>query len=210
MTPTRHSSNKGRTFPAETLTVDEVRALLARCSRRAPTGIRNAALVTVLWRAGLRCAEALALRPSDVDLSAGTLRVLHGKGDKARLCGIDAEACAVLHAWLERRATLGFDGRRPVFCTLKGAPLNPAYVRAMFPRLARRAGIEKRCHAHGLRHTLAAELRAEGRDIGAISKQLGHASIATTARYLDHVNPQAVVDMMRSRSWDQPANRSAG
>jgi len=71
----------------------------------------------------------------------------------------------------------------------------------MLPRFARRAGIEKRVHAHGLRHTHAAELRAEGMDIGLISKQLGHSSIATTARYLDHIAPWAVVEAVGMRRW---------
>ena len=72
----------------------------------------------------------------------------------------------------------------------------------MLPRLARRASIEKRVHPHGLRHTGAAELRAEGVDIGIISKQLGHTSIATTARYLDHVAPVTVIRAMRTRNWE--------
>ena len=63
------------------------------------------------------------------------------------------------------------------------------------------AGIEKRVHPHGLRHTHAAELRAEGVDIGIISKQVGHRSTATTARYLDHIAPWAVVEAIRGREW---------
>jgi integrase len=68
-------------------------------------------------------------------------------------------------------------------------------------RLAARAGIDKRVHAHGLRHTHAAQLRAEGVDIAIISRQLGHASITTTARYLDHIAPTAVIEAMRHRRW---------
>ena len=68
-------------------------------------------------------------------------------------------------------------------------------------RIAFRAGIEKRVHAHGLRHTHAAQLRTEGVDIAIISRQLGHASINTTARYLDHLAPTAVIEAMRSRAW---------
>jgi integrase len=71
----------------------------------------------------------------------------------------------------------------------------------MLKRLADKAGIEKRVHPHGLRHTHACELRQEGVDIGIISKQLGHSSTATTARYLDHIAPQAVIDIMRAREW---------
>ncbi len=77
-----------------------------------------------------------------------------------------------------------------------------AYVRVVLKRLAARAGIEKRVHAHGLRHTHAAQLRAEGVDI-IISRQPGHASITTTARYLDHIAPRAVIEAIRSRSWTE-------
>jgi site-specific recombinase XerD len=76
-----------------------------------------------------------------------------------------------------------------------------AYVRVVLKRLARRAGIDKRVHAHGLRHTHAAQLRAEGVDIAIISKQLGHASITTTACYLDHLAPRAVIAAIRRRTW---------
>ncbi|NOT02277.1 MAG: tyrosine-type recombinase/integrase [Phycisphaerales bacterium] len=91
--------------------------------------------------------------------------------------------------------------RHPVFCTLRGRSMSDAYVRVMFKRLAARAGIEKRVHAHGLRHTHAAQLRAEGVDIAIISRQLGHASITTTARYLDHLAPRAVIETIRGRMW---------
>ncbi len=73
---------------------------------------------------------------------------------------------------------------------------------ALFKRLGEKAGIEKRVHPHGLRHTGAAEMRSEGMGIGIISKQPGHSSIATTARYLDHISPAAVVDAVRNRQWE--------
>jgi integrase len=79
--------------------------------------------------------------------------------------------------------------------------MSAAYVRRLLKQLARKAGIDKRVHAHGFRHTHAAQLRAEGVDIAIISKQLGHASISTTARYLDHLAPRAVIEAMRKRSW---------
>ena len=78
----RTPANKGRRFPAELLSPEEVLALLRACSSRARTGIRNRALIAVLYRGGLRISEALALRPKDVDQAAGTVTVLHGKGDQ--------------------------------------------------------------------------------------------------------------------------------
>ena len=172
------------------------------CSTRAPTGLRNRALIALLYRGLLRIDEALGLKPKDLNRAAGTVRVLHGKGNKARTVGLDDGAWAVLDVWLDRRRALGMNGRNRVFCTLRGKRLLPSYCRGLFSRLAERACIEKRVHPHGLRHTGAAEMRAEGVDIGVISKQLGHASIATTARYLDHISPRTVVEAVRSRKWE--------
>ena len=197
----RSNPNRGKRLPPEPLTSSECIALLGACSQRAPTGIRNGALLAVLWRAGLRVSEALALRPADLDLESGSIRVLHGKGNQCRTVGMDPQAFALVILWMERRKALGLGRREHLFCTLKGLRLNASYVRALLPRLAKRAGIEKRVHAHGLRHSMAASLRQEGVDIGVISRQLGHRSIATTARYLDHISPQTVIDTMREREW---------
>jgi len=194
--------NKGRKLPPEVLTPAEVKALMDACSKRAPTGIRNRALIAVLYRGLLRIDEALSLKPKDLNRNPGTIRVLHGKGDKARTVGLDDAAWTVVDVWLERRQAMGMNGRHPVFCNLKGKRLLTSYCRALFPRLAARAGVDKRVHPHGFRHTGAAEMRAEGIDVGVISKQLGHSSIATTARYLDHISPATVVEAVRSREWE--------
>ncbi len=78
--------------------------------------------MVVLWRAGLRTAEALALRASDLDPAAGLVRVRRGKADKPRWVGIDTEAFATVEAWLARREGLGLNGHAPLFCTLTGPP----------------------------------------------------------------------------------------
>ena len=101
--------------------------------------------------------EALALEPRDLDLTAGTLRIRHGKGDKPRTVGVDEQTAALLAHWLDRRRKLSPAARTPIFCTLAGGRLDPSYVRHLLPRLARKAGIQRRVHAHGLRHTYAAE-----------------------------------------------------
>ena len=128
------------------------------------------ALIAVLYRAGLRISEALSLFPKDLDPANSTIRVLHGKGDHDRVVGLDAGAWAILEVWLERRAAAGINGHARVFCTLKGKPVKPAYVRGLLPRLARKAGIDKRVHAHGLRHTHAYELAGEGTPIHLIQR----------------------------------------
>jgi len=194
-------ANKGRKLPPEPLNPDEVKALIRVCSMRAATGIRNRALIATLYRAGLRISEALALYPKDLDPANSTVRVLHGKGDKARVVGLDAGAWAILQNWLDRRTAAGINGHARVFCTLRDKPVKSAYVRTLLPRLARKAGIDKRVHAHGLRHTHAYELAGEGTPLHVIQAQLGHASVATTDRYIRHLNPAAVVEAMKARAW---------
>ncbi len=116
--------------------------------------------------------------------------------------GLDPVAWAVVQRWLDTRKSLGLDGRVPVFCTLGGSRLLASYVRALLPRLARGVGIEKRVHPHGLRHTGAFELANEGHPLHLIQQQLGHSSLATTDRYIRHLNPREVVETMRSRTWN--------
>jgi site-specific recombinase XerD len=108
----------------------------------------------------------------------------------------------MIERWLERRAALRINGRRRVFCTLDGKPLKTAYVRALLPRLAGKVGIEKRVHAHGLRHTHAAELAHEGVPMNVIQAQLGHSNLGTTSRYLAHIAPAEVIRVMQGREWE--------
>lgn len=197
----RTSHNKGEKLPPEPLTKDEVLALMNACSRRAPTGKRDRALICILWRGQLRISEALDLKQSDFDPAACTLRVLKGKGKKARVVVIDSQAADVLSAWLETRKKLGLNGHKPIFCTLAGEPIESAYIRAKLKRLAKKAGIEKRVHAHGLRHTGASELAQEGVALIDIQHQLGHSSAATTDRYLHALNPVARAARLRARTW---------
>jgi site-specific recombinase XerD len=196
------SSTKGRRFPIEVLSAREVLALMAACSARAPTGVRNRALIAVLWRAGLRISEALALAVKDLDREAGALTVLHGKGDRRRVVGLDPTAMAVLERWLELRAKRVRRARAaPVFCTLEGKRLQAQYVRALLPRLAEKAGIDKRVHAHGLRHAHASELVMEGTPLSIVQAQLGHASLAATERYVRHLAPADLVRALQERAW---------
>lgn len=186
------ASTAGRKFPAEVLSPEEVAAILSKCSMRAPTGIRNRALLMLLYRSGLRISEALDLKPSDINLKAHSIRVLHGKGDKATTRGFHPSATDALARWMDTRKKLGVKGG-PLFCTLEGGPVYSQYVRLMLQRLAAKSGVDKRVHPHGLRHTFADELRRAGADVVTISKLLGHSSIAVTNRYLDHLsNAQAV------------------
>lgn len=198
-------TNKGRKFPAEPLTTDEVLRLVAAASNRSHSGVRMRALLAVLFGSGLRIAEALALMPRDVDTNRCQIRVRHGKGNKSRTVGIDPQSCAMIDRWLERRTTLLLTGRQPVFCTYSennhGRAMSQRYVRTALVRLAERAGIEKRVHPHGLRHSLASAMVDEGQPLHVISAQLGHGSTATTDRYLRDIAPQELISRMQERDW---------
>jgi site-specific recombinase XerD len=185
-------------FPAEILTPDEARRLIRAPSARAPTGLRNRGLIAVMYGAGLRLAEALALRTMDINLDACDIRILHGKGDRDRTAGIDEGSAGHVARWLDTRKRLKIPGR-VLFCTLDGRPLSPRYVRAMVARLAERAGIERRVHPHGLRHTHAVELEREGFTVTEIQQQLGHSSLATTQVYLNHISPSSRIAKIRGR-----------
>jgi site-specific recombinase XerD len=198
-------TNAGRKFPAEPLTADEVRALLVAASNRSSSGVRVRALVGVMYGSGLRLSEVLALRPHDVDTKAGTIRVRHGKGDKARVVGIDAHGAALLDSWLERRRAHGLNGRHLIFAQYTtgkvGDPIDPRYVRTALARLGVKAGIEKRVHPHGLRHSLAFALAMDGVPTHQVQAALGHSSLAVTDRYVRHIAPADVVATMRNREW---------
>jgi len=198
-----HYGNRaGNRLPPEVLTDAEVRLIMKACNVNRVTGARNAALIVVLYRCGLRISEAISLHVKDVELAAGVMRVLWGKGGRSRVVGVDPGTAEVIGSWMTTRSLLGVPREAPLFCTLHGTPIAPSYIRRRLSHLAKQAGIEKRIHAHGFRHTHAAQLRSEGVDIGIISKQLGHASILTTVRYLDHIAPTSVIEAMRKRVWD--------
>jgi integrase len=206
----RSPANAGRTFPAEVLTPDEVYALINACGR-GPAGRRNRALIMTYWRAGLRCSEALKLHPKDIDLERGLITVLHGKGDKRRVVAIDPGATAVLQRWADERRGLGLTGREPFYCVISrptvGQPLHASYVRELLKRLAVRAGVEKRVHAHGLRHSYASYLASRPEvSLHSIQTMLGHSSLAVTDRYIHQLSPHRELEQIRGLPWPEPTS----
>ncbi|HWD11500.1 MAG TPA: site-specific integrase [Solirubrobacteraceae bacterium] len=204
-------ANKGKRYPAEPLTRAEFHRLLGVCGR-GPAGLRNRALLVLLYRTGVRISEALALYPKDIDLRTGSATVLEGKRRKRRTVGgIDPQAAAIIEQWLAERSRRGINGRHPLFCTITrdlasgesgpGRPVRAAYYRELCKRLGKKAGIDKRVHPHGLRHTCAFDMAEEGIPMHMIQAQLGHESLSTTGQYIGHINPAALVEAMRNRSW---------
>ena len=201
--------------PIEPLSREEVQQLIAHCgtnARRWPTPARNRAIVAVLWRCGLRRMELLNLWPADIDREKSTLRVRRGKGGRARLVAIDAETGAHLDLWDHHRAKLSFGLNTPYFPGIsgeaRGMKLGRTGLEKSIKLAAKKAGISKRIHYHGFRHTFAVELSEENVPINIISKALGHSNSGTTAIYLDHVAAPQVVDALRCRRWNNPNKES--
>jgi site-specific recombinase XerD len=190
---------RGRTYPPDPPTRAEVVRIMDACSRRAPTGLRDRALIALLYRTGLRVSEALSLRPSDLDPERRLVRVARGKGGGFRLAAIDDEALAHVAAWLERRRALGHNGHHHLFCTLGGRRLGGNQVRVMLHRRAAKAGVDRRVTPHQLRHAMAVELVGEGEGLDAVQRQLGHSSVVHTAWYLRRVAPVDLSDLAARR-----------
>jgi len=198
-------TNIGRKFPAEPLTEAEAQRLLDAIKGDGPLAVRNRALLGTLWTSGLRISEALALKPADVDMTAGTVRVLDGKNGNYRVSVIDWRATAHLRHWLDVRASLGINGHHRLFCSVgsgetrkPGEPMHPSYARRLLPKLAQAAGIDKRCNPHSLRHSFASELMDRGVPLQHISQALGHRHISTTDIYLRKINPAETVAAIRA------------
>lgn len=201
----RAAKNKGRKLPIEVLIRQEVCALRDAQPRRGATGARNRALIMVLFRVGLRVAEALDLFPKDVDLEQGSVTVLAGKGAKRRVAGMDPSVRPYLEAWLTERERLGVGPHQPLFCVTRGgaigAPMYPSSVTGMLKAYARQVGITKRVHCHGLRHSCAAEMALEGIPVPLIQKQLGHEDLAMTQHYIGDLLPTDLLRRIGERTW---------
>lgn len=190
---------------ADLPTRDEIQRLIAACSRRAPTGKRNAAMIAVAWRCGLRASELTALQVKDVDLDEGRLTVQSGKGGKRRVVGLDSGTAAMIERWLVARRKLRVSRNAPLFCTLRGGAIDTSYLRHLVKRLSRRAGIERRVHPHALRHRFAVDLIQDGADLLVVQRALGHASAATTSTYLSRIGADDSISFVRGRSWETAA-----
>jgi len=189
--------------PIEILSPSEVQQLIAQCSTRAPTGLRDAALIAVLYRGSLAPGGgpgALSARAQRRTWHA--VRIHNGKGHKPRTVGLDATAFGLIDRWVRKKGEVGLDPRATLlFCTLAGNPIAPPNVREMLKRRAEKAGIDKRVHPYGLRHTHAMELIADEHvPLNALQKQLGHSNLATPLVYVDHLGAQDVIAIGQKRS----------
>ncbi|MDQ6730358.1 MAG: site-specific integrase [Actinomycetota bacterium] len=170
------------------------------CRGEDADAVRLRGLIVLLWRAGLRISEALALAESDLDPVRGAILVRHGKGGKRREVGMDRWGWQQLEPWLQIRATLPIGA---LFCVLRGPtrgrPWAPAGVRAQLHLAASRAGVRRRFAPHQLRHAHAVEMSREGVSLLVIQRQLGHADLAITSVYLRGIDNTEIVHAVHER-----------
>jgi site-specific recombinase XerD len=195
----RPPRNKGLQYPADPPTVEEIVAVM-RQARDDRHGWRLRAVIVVLWRAGLRVQEALALAGRDLDARRGSLLVRQGKGGRRREIGMDDWGWEQLRPWLAARVDLPV-GR--LFCAIdgptRGRPWSSAAVRGEFRRLAAEAGVRRRFAPHQLRHAHAVELAREGVPLNVIQRQLGHANLGTTSIYLQGIDTEEIIATVHAR-----------
>jgi site-specific recombinase XerD len=171
-----------RTLP-QTLSHAELDTVLEQ-PRRGPRGLRDRALLELLYGCGLRAAEACSLRVADVDLDDHWLRV-DGKGGKQRTVPIGGAAADAIERYLRLgRPTLaaGPHHAPQLLLSVRGRPLHPSDVRRVLDRALRNAGLAHRS-PHALRHTFATHLLEGGADLRSIQELLGHATVSTTQVY---------------------------
>jgi integrase/recombinase XerC len=146
-------------------------------------GLRDRAILELLYGSGLRVSEVTALRPEDLDLD-GARVLVRGKGSKERRVPVSDFAVTAVRAWLtEGRSALTADAAGPVFLNRKRNPMTARDVRAMVDGYAGGLLPGRRIGPHTLRHSFATHLLEGGADIRAVQELLGHSSVATTQRY---------------------------
>jgi integrase/recombinase XerD len=163
---------------------EEARAIIAAVDHRAPHAQRDRALLLFLYNTGARVSEALAVRPRDLRLDRPQQVRLYGKGAKERVCPLWPETVAAL------RQIINGDSDQLVFRNSRGVPLTRDGVAYLLTKYARRAAEtlpelrSRRLTPHVMRHSCAVALLQAGVDLSVIRDYLGHASIATTSRYI--------------------------
>lgn len=167
----------------DTLSVQEVAALLDACPTGTAAGLRDNALLETLYATGARVSEVLALSVDDVVDAAGVIAVT-GKGNKQRLVPLGSHAQAAIDAYLVRGRPAMANGKsHALFLNARGGQLSRQSAWNAIKVAARRAGIDKDVSPHTLRHSFATHLLEGGADVRTVQELLGHSSVTTTQIY---------------------------
>ncbi len=179
----------------EVIDVQRVGNLLAIPDRQRPKGLRDAAMLELLYAAGLRVSELIHLEMTAVNLEAGFVRVL-GKGNKERIVPIGRHAIERITDYREhaRPLLLKTMVSRYLFVGRGAKPMTRQGFWKLFRRYALQAGLPKRATPHSLRHSFASHLLEGGADLRAVQVMLGHVDIATTQIYT-HVAQKRLIEI---------------
>ncbi len=195
----RPPRNKGLQYPADPPSIEEIIRVMRGAGER-PEGLRMRALIVVLWRAGLRISEALALAESDLNPRRGSILVRCGKGGKRREVGMDAWAWEQLEPWLQLRTTMPVGALLCViYGTTRGRPWTATAARAQLRRVAASSGVRRRFAPHQLRHAHAVEMAREEVPLVVIQRQLGHGNLGITSIYLQGIDNSEIIDTVHAR-----------
>jgi len=169
------------------LRLEEVEKLLAQPDDKQPLGLRDRAMLEVLYSTGLRVSELVGLRVMDMDRAAGCVRCI-GKGDKERIVPIGKKAIALVERYLRdaRPKLLGNANKANVtmlFINRRGGPLSRVGVWKILSAYGRQVGMRKGLTPHMLRHSFATHLLERGADLRSVQLMLGHSDISTTQIY---------------------------
>jgi integrase/recombinase XerD len=181
----------------DVLSVEEVRCLLNAPNASTPQGIRDAAMLEVLYAAGLRVSELTSLKLQDTHLDAGFVRVL-GKGSKERIVPIGQYAREKVLFFLEHARNRLLKNRTSpyLFVARAGRPMTRQGFWKLLRAYASKAGLLKKVTPHSLRHSFASHLLEGGADLRAVQMMLGHADISTTQIYT-HVTKDRLRELHR-------------
>ena len=171
----------------DTLTVEEIDALLSTFDINTAKGCRDSAIVEVLYSCGLRVSELTSLRLSDLFFGEGYIRVV-GKGDKQRIVPVSSAARDKIQLYMEFRRPKQ-RSESTLFLNNRGMPLTRVMVFNIIRGAANLAGIDKQISPHTLRHSYATHLLEGGANIREVQELLGHESILTTEIYT-HLNSE--------------------
>jgi len=168
----------------ETLNAPEVERLLDSVRETDPLGLRDRAMLELLYASGLRVSELCGVRLEGLALDEGMIRVT-GKGNKTRIIPVGSKACAAIRRYLEieRPTLVGPRSGAEIFLSVRGKKLTPQRIWQLLKQYASRAGLESNVYPHLLRHSFATHLLGGGADLRIIQEMLGHADIATTQIY---------------------------
>jgi len=168
----------------------QVEQLLEKIDTSALYGLRDRAMIELLYASGLRISELAGARLENFNFEERIVRVT-GKGNKTRLVPVGRTACEALAAYLsaERPQLVKRRSGSEIFLSARGTKLTTARIWQIVKKHARRAGLEKNIYPHLLRHSFATHLLGNGADLRIIQEMLGHADISTTQVYT-HVDQQ--------------------